>query len=207
MLAYEPAKRLGRLNVDIQNGLVGARMIYEVLDAPQGERAAAVASATDGRARAGLSIEHARFAFRPGEYVIDDLNLVAEPNATTALVGPSGGGKSTILGLIQRFYALERRARDHRRAGHRSGRSARRCATASPSFPRMSSCFAARSATISRSARPGCTQDRNHRRPRARRTPTISSCNSPPATRPTSASRARSFPAASASESPSRARF
>jgi ATP-binding cassette subfamily B protein len=51
-------------------------------------------------------VERARFAFRPGEYVIDDLSLIAEPNATTALVGPSGGGKTTILGVIQRFYAL-----------------------------------------------------------------------------------------------------
>ena len=69
-------------------------------------------------------IEHARFAFRPGEYVIDGLNLVAEPNATTALVGPSGGGKTTILGLIQRFYALSHGPGDDRRAGHRRRRSA-----------------------------------------------------------------------------------
>ncbi len=38
LMAYEPIKRLGRLNVDIQNGLVGARLIYEVLDAPPGRR-------------------------------------------------------------------------------------------------------------------------------------------------------------------------
>jgi ATP-binding cassette, subfamily B, bacterial MsbA len=105
MLAYEPAKRLGRLNVDIQNGLVGARMIYEVLDAPLGEPPQpSLPKLTVERGR--VSIENARFAFRPGEYVIDDLTLVAEPNSTTALVGPSGGGKSTILGLIQRFYAV-----------------------------------------------------------------------------------------------------
>ncbi|HYA72780.1 MAG TPA: ATP-binding cassette domain-containing protein, partial [Roseiarcus sp.] len=47
-----------------------------------------------------------RFAYRPDEYVIDGLDLVAEPSATTALVGPSGGGKSTILGIVQRFYTL-----------------------------------------------------------------------------------------------------
>jgi ATP-binding cassette, subfamily B, bacterial MsbA len=105
LLAYEPAKRLGRLNVDIQNGLVGARLIFEVLDAPQGEPpqpGCPKLTVECGR----VVIEEARFAFRPGEYVIDDLNLVAEPNSTTALVGPSGGGKTTILGLIQRFYAL-----------------------------------------------------------------------------------------------------
>ena len=105
LLAYEPAKRLGRLNVDIQNGLVGARLIFEVLDAPQGEApqpGCPKLAVGDGR----VVIEDARFAYRPGEYVIDELNLVAEPNSTTALVGPSGGGKTTILGLIQRFYAL-----------------------------------------------------------------------------------------------------
>jgi ATP-binding cassette, subfamily B, bacterial MsbA len=105
LFAYEPAKRLGRLNVDIQNGLVSARLIYEVLDAPQGE--APQPSRPKLSVGAGrVVIEEARFAYRPGEYVVDDLNLVAEPNATTALVGPSGGGKTTILGLIQRFYSL-----------------------------------------------------------------------------------------------------
>jgi ATP-binding cassette subfamily B protein len=46
-----------------------------------------------------------RFAYRDREYVLDGLDLVAAPNATTALVGPSGGGKSTIIAMIQRFYA------------------------------------------------------------------------------------------------------
>jgi ATP-binding cassette subfamily B protein len=106
LMAYEPIKRLGRLNVDIQNGLVGARLIYEVLDAPMAE--APEPRRPKLRIGAGrLVIERARFAFRPGEWAVDGLDLVAEPNMTTALVGPSGGGKSTILGLIQRFYSLK----------------------------------------------------------------------------------------------------
>jgi ATP-binding cassette subfamily B protein len=98
-------KRLGKLNVDIQNGLVSTRLIYEVLDSPLGEPPqTSLAKLAVSRGR--IAIEKARFAYRPGEYVIDGLDLVAEPNETTALVGPSGGGKTTILGLIQRFYAL-----------------------------------------------------------------------------------------------------
>ena len=81
-------------------------MIYEVLDAPPDDApvdGAPALTTLKGR----VTIENARFAYRPGEYVIDRLDLVAEPSATTALVGPSGGGKSTILGLIQRFYRLD----------------------------------------------------------------------------------------------------
>ncbi|MGD1014975.1 MAG: ABC transporter ATP-binding protein [Roseiarcus sp.] len=106
LMAYEPAKRLGRFPVDIQNGLVGSRMIYEVLDAPLGDEAhpgLPPLEVTDGR----VVIERARFAYRRGEDVINDLDLVAEPSQTTALVGPSGSGKTTILGLIQRFHTLD----------------------------------------------------------------------------------------------------
>ncbi len=105
LMAYEPIKKLGRLNVDIQNGLVGARLIYEVLDAPMAEGGDAFKPRLE-IAAGRLIVEKARFGYRPGEWAIDGLDLVAEPNMTTALVGPSGGGKSTILGLIQRFYAL-----------------------------------------------------------------------------------------------------
>jgi len=104
LMAYEPAKRLARLNLDIQNGLTGARLIYEVLDAPAAEAA--------GPGRPALSVSEGRivfqdvvFGYRSRERVLDGLSFVAEPNATTALVGPSGGGKSTAIALIQRFYA------------------------------------------------------------------------------------------------------
>ncbi len=104
LLAYEPLKRLARLNLDIQNGLVGARMIYEILD-----RAPAEAQANDAPAIAieggCVRFEGVRFGYRSDEPVLKGVDFVAEPGATTALVGPSGGGKSTMIGLIQRFYA------------------------------------------------------------------------------------------------------
>ena len=104
LLAYEPAKRLGRFPVDVQSGLVGASMIYEVLDAPLKDAAASGLPALEVR-RGRVRLEDVSFAYRPGQPVIVGLELVAEPDQTTALVGPSGGGKSTILGLIQRFHA------------------------------------------------------------------------------------------------------
>ena len=104
LLAYEPAKRISRFPVDIQNGLVGARLIYEVLDAPIGDATRGglpKLRVVEGR----VEIEKVKFAYRAGEEAIRGLEFVALPNQTTALVGPSGGGKTTTLGLVQRFYA------------------------------------------------------------------------------------------------------
>ena len=101
--AYEPIKRLGKLNLDLQNGLVNARMIYDLLDEPlpaAEQPGGAPLRLTRGR----IALDGVRFGYRPGAPVLDGLNLVAEPDQTTALVGPSGGGKSTIISLIQRFY-------------------------------------------------------------------------------------------------------
>jgi ATP-binding cassette, subfamily B, bacterial MsbA len=104
LMAYDPAKRLARVNLDIQNGLVGARMIYEILDAPAAE-APQQGFFPPLEVRQGrIAFENVVFGYRRGEPVLKGLSLVAEPNATTALVGPSGGGKSTTIALIQRFY-------------------------------------------------------------------------------------------------------
>lgn len=106
LMAYDPAKRLARLRLDIQNGLTSARLMYEVLDTLAAE------AQIDGQPK--LNVAHGRiivkdvnFRYRPDEMVLAGFNLVVEPNQTTALVGPSGGGKSTIIALLQRFYAPE----------------------------------------------------------------------------------------------------
>ncbi len=103
LTAYEPMKRLGRLNLDLQNGLVNARIIYEVLDEPLSDvedRLKPSIAVGVGR----IAFEHVAFRYRAGDRVLDDISFVAEPDSTTALVGPSGGGKSTVISLIQRFY-------------------------------------------------------------------------------------------------------
>jgi ATP-binding cassette subfamily B protein len=106
MLAYEPAKRLARLNIDLHSGLVGVRILFDVIDHPPTEQP------DDDKPPLKLSVAHVefanvQFAYRPGEKVIRHLSFVAEPGKVTALVGPSGGGKSTILNLILRFYEVD----------------------------------------------------------------------------------------------------
>ncbi len=120
LLAYEPAKRLARLNMDLNNNLVGVRVLYEIIDSPPGE------SKDDDcpplkLATGRLEFADVRFAYRPGTPVLRGMSFVAQPGKLTALVGPSGGGKSTVLDLILRFYTVDFRPHPDRQPGHRVG--------------------------------------------------------------------------------------
>lgn len=108
MLAYDPARRLARLQVSLERALVNARMIYEILDLQpaQSDRADAVPLAVkDGTIR----FEDVQFAYSSKtdpEYqqVLNGISFIAKAGETTAIVGASGAGKSTLITLIQRFY-------------------------------------------------------------------------------------------------------
>ena len=103
LLAYEPAKRLARLNIELNSYLIGARKLLEIVDSP--------ASEPDDSDKPSLQLTEAKvefrdvtFAYRGNETVLNRMSFVAEPGKMTALVGPSGGGKSTVLSLLLRLY-------------------------------------------------------------------------------------------------------
>ena len=105
LLAYEPAKRLARLNIELNSSLIGARKLLEIVDSP--------ASEPDDSDKPALKLTAARvelrdvtFAYRTDEPVLNRMSFVAEPGRMTALVGPSGGGKSTVLALLLRLYEV-----------------------------------------------------------------------------------------------------
>jgi subfamily B ATP-binding cassette protein MsbA len=106
LLAYEPAKRLARLNIDLNNNLVGVRVLYEIIDSPPGEP-------NDDNlpplelTTARVQFTDVHFAYRHDTPVLRSMSFVAQPGAVTALVGPSGGGKSTVLNLLLRFYEAD----------------------------------------------------------------------------------------------------
>jgi ATP-binding cassette subfamily B protein len=103
LLATEPAKRLVRLNIELNSNLVGARMLLEVVDRPASELSdddKPPLKLSDAR----IELRDVSFAYRPNEPVLNRMSFVAEPGKVTALVGPSGGGKSTVLTLLLRFY-------------------------------------------------------------------------------------------------------
>ncbi len=106
LLAYEPAKRLARLNLDLSSNLVGVRVLYEVIDSPPGEP-------SDDHlppiklAAARLEFADVHFAYHAGTPVLRGMSFIAQRGKVTALVGPSGGGKTTVLNLIMRFYDVD----------------------------------------------------------------------------------------------------
>jgi subfamily B ATP-binding cassette protein MsbA len=103
LLAYEPAKRLARTHVEIEAGLIGVRLMYELLDTKPSmdlNHAGPRLEAKAGEVR----FEKVDFSYRKGTRLFRDLNFLADGGKMTALVGPSGGGKSSLISLILRFY-------------------------------------------------------------------------------------------------------
>ena len=103
LLAYDPARRLAKLQVQMERAVVNARMIYALLDTQSMQRDKPGAKdlvVTEAR----IELQDVTFAYAGAEPVLRGVSLIAEGGRTTALVGPSGAGKSTIISLIPRFY-------------------------------------------------------------------------------------------------------
>ncbi len=106
LLAYEPAKRLARLNIELNSNMVGVRVLFDIIDAPPSEPqddAKPPLNVSAGR----IEFKDVRFGYRAEEPVLRGMSFVANPGNVTALVGQSGGGKSTVLNLVLRLYEPE----------------------------------------------------------------------------------------------------
>ena len=103
MMAYEPAKRLAKMRVSIEVGMIMVDMMYKIIDTP-----ISVMEAPDAKPipKGGGEVNFidVGFEYSDGQSILRDLSIRFEAGKTTALVGPSGGGKSTIMNLIMRMY-------------------------------------------------------------------------------------------------------
>lgn len=103
LMAYEPAKRLSRMRVQIEAGKIGVDLMYGILD-----RADAMVDPEeavdlpDGAGR--VSLRNVSFSYDGSRKVLDNLSIEFESNKVTALVGPSGAGKSTVMSLLLRLF-------------------------------------------------------------------------------------------------------
>ena len=103
LMAYEPAKRISRVRVQLEAALIMVNMMFQLLDYT--EELVEEPDAKDLQPGPGkIELKDVGFGYKDRGQVITSLNMECEPRKTTALVGPSGGGKSTILNLMMRLY-------------------------------------------------------------------------------------------------------
>ena len=88
LLAYEPAKRLARLNIELNSGLVGVRILFEIIDSPPTEPIDDEQAGPADRPRRGSNSTTCISPIAPDEPVLRGMSFVAEPGKMTALVGP-----------------------------------------------------------------------------------------------------------------------
>lgn len=101
----QPLAQLGSMANMFQSGVASAERVFSLLDAeeqtPDPEHPQ---SPADNRGR--LEFDAVDFSYTPEKPLIRNLNLVAEPGQTVAIVGPTGAGKTTLVNLIMRFYEI-----------------------------------------------------------------------------------------------------
>jgi subfamily B ATP-binding cassette protein MsbA len=99
---YRPLRELNGVNSTVQDGVAAASRIFEVLDTEPEIRDRRGARPVS---RAFKTIEFRGLAFKyEDELVLKDINLTVKAGETIAIVGKSGGGKTTLVNLIPRFY-------------------------------------------------------------------------------------------------------
>ncbi len=103
LMAYEPVKRLANLNTNLQEGLSAAARVFHLMD--MSPYITDAAEAKELRISGGaVRFQDVEFSYDGERQALNRVNLEAPAGQTVALVGSSGGGKSTILNLIPRFY-------------------------------------------------------------------------------------------------------
>ncbi len=101
--AYKPARSITSTNGTIQHGLLAAEVLFnfldskpEIQDSPNAKELVAD--------KMSISFNHVSFEYNENEPVLKNINLDVPSGQVCALVGPSGGGKTTMFNLIERFY-------------------------------------------------------------------------------------------------------
>ncbi len=102
----QPIKDLSRAAYNIPKGLASMERIDKILDAQNTIRETEGAKDITSFADA-IRFDHVNFSYEAGRQILSDINLVIPKGKTIAIVGASGGGKSTLVDLIPRFYDVD----------------------------------------------------------------------------------------------------
>ncbi len=102
LLAYQPVKALGNLNISVQEGLAGAERIFLLLDTPL-EKSEKHEVSKNIKLNGNIEFKNVNFSYSE-QKVLNNINLTIDSGKKTAFVGMSGSGKSTLINLLLRFY-------------------------------------------------------------------------------------------------------
>ncbi len=104
LMAYKPVKSLSSLNTNIQEGLAAVKRLFLVLDKQSEIKDKDNAIVLDAHGK-NICLHNVSFAYKNTDMsALNDVNITVPSGKNVALVGHSGGGKSTIMNLILRFY-------------------------------------------------------------------------------------------------------
>ncbi|AWD25177.1 ABC transporter ATP-binding protein [Micrococcus luteus] len=103
----QPLGQIAGMSNMLISGVASAERIFELLDEPEETPDGDVVAHLPRPLRGRVEFEHVRFSYTPEKPLITDLNFVAEPGQTVAIVGPTGAGKTTLVNLIMRFYEVD----------------------------------------------------------------------------------------------------
>ena len=102
LLAYQPVKALGNLNISVQEGLAGAERIFLLLDTSE-EKSEKHGESKNINLNGKIEFNNVNFSYAENN-ILNNINLKIESGKKTAFVGLSGSGKSTLVNLLLRFY-------------------------------------------------------------------------------------------------------
>lgn len=98
-----PIQDLARVYAEMQHAIASAERIFSLIDAKP-DVVDKPGAFDPGTIQGDIKFKHIYFAYEDGESILEDFNLTVRRGETIALVGPTGGGKTTIVNLLCRFF-------------------------------------------------------------------------------------------------------
>ena len=105
-LFYEPIGKLHGLNQMLQAARAGGERVFDILDATEERKDAESSQPLPELVRGEVEYRGVHFQYTQDKPALHDISLLARPGQMTALVGPTGAGKSTLVNLLPAFYEV-----------------------------------------------------------------------------------------------------